>query len=53
MKYQKILDYIYEDFMSVKYKIKEKDDSQIRNPYLLVNLMHKIGIIPESKKLLK
>jgi dihydrofolate synthase/folylpolyglutamate synthase len=53
MKYQKILDYIYEDFMSVKYKIKEKDDSQIRNPYLLVNLMHKIGIIPESKKIIK
>ncbi len=53
MKYQKILDYIYEDFMSIKHKIKEKDDSQVRNPYLLVNLMYKIGIIPDPKKIIK
>lgn len=51
--YQSALDEIYSSYMEVKTLVKNKLDSEIRHPHILVNLAKELGLLPDPHKIIR
>lgn len=53
MKYQEVLDEIYETFMSVKHLVKGKLDSEVREPNIILGLAKDLQLLPIKSRVLR